>query len=48
MKKSLYIAHNKTAAKELYQEFEIRKKYQLSRFVEAEIQKLSGIVSQWN
>ena len=28
-KKSLYIAHNKTAAKELYQEFEIRKKYQL-------------------
>lgn len=47
MKKSLYIAHNKTAAKELYQEFEIRKKYQLGvKWLEPEtIQKTYGIVS---
>lgn len=48
MKKSLYIAHNKTAAKELYQEFEIRKKHQLGvKWLEPEtIQKTYGIVSQ--
>ena len=48
MKKSLYIAHNKTAAKELYQEFEIRKKYQLGvKWLEPDaIKKTYGIVSQ--
>jgi hypothetical protein len=48
MKKSLYIAHNKKAAKELYQEFEMRKKYKLGvKWLEPDvIKKTYGIVSQ--
>lgn len=45
-KKSLYIAHSKTAAKDLYKEFEIRKKYKLGvKWLEAaEVLKTYGIV----
>lgn len=47
IKKSLYIAHTKTAAKDLYKEFEIRNKHKLGvKWLEAdEIMKTYGIVS---
>lgn len=45
-KKSLYIAHSKTAAKDLLKEFEIRKKHKLGvKWLEAdEVLKIYGIV----
>ena len=48
MKKSLYIAHNKKAAKELHQEYEMRKKHKLGvKWLEPDvIKKTYGIVSQ--